>query len=213
MAIKASGVALTRISCSAQGSLKRLRDIDLKGRERRAPHQPDHETGDQERGDEGENRRKRAPDRGNRGAGRQLKPHATASRDVLRGAEHFEPHRFLCPFRNGLQRAQLSLMDDRHAIGDFEEFVQILADDDNRAAGRREVDQRLADQPRRARIDAPGRLVDDEKAGLRIISRPMTNFCRFPPDNFARLWVGLRHPHVETLHDGAGRTDGPRERG
>ena len=55
-----------------------------------------------------------------------------------------------------------------------------------------EIDQRLPDEPRGAGIDAPGRLVDDEDAGRRMISRPTTNFCRLPPESLRGLRIALR---------------------
>ena len=46
-----------------------------------------------------------------------------------------------------------------------EQLVEVLRDDHDRRAARREIDDRLMDGGRRARVDPPGRLADDERLG------------------------------------------------
>ena len=55
------------------GIAQGLEHIDVEGRDGRASHQPDDEAGDQERGDEGGDRRERRASRAKRRARRQLK--------------------------------------------------------------------------------------------------------------------------------------------
>ena len=165
MAMSASGVALTRSSCSAQGSLQRLKHIDVEGRDGRAPHQPDDEAGDEERGDEGGNRRKRAHRRARRGRGASAQtawtpPEACATPSISR------PTASLVHSPMGLERAQMPLVDHRHPVGHLEQLVEVLADDHDGAALPGEIDERLPDEPGRAGIDAPGRLVDDDQLRL-----------------------------------------------
>ena len=57
----------------------------------------------------------------------------------------------------------MPVVDDGHPVGDLEQLVEVLADHHDGAALAGEVDESLADEARRARIDAPGRLVDDEE--------------------------------------------------
>src|SRR3712207_135343 len=84
----------------------------------------------------------------------------------LGDAEHFEADRLPGPFADRFQRAQLALMDDGHPVRHLEQLVEILTDDHNGTARAGEIDERLADEPRRARIDAPGRLVDHDELRL-----------------------------------------------
>ena len=132
--------------------------------------QPDHHAGNEEGGHEGGDRRKR---RGRcatprRAASAQAACAASATGD----AHHLEPDLVARPF-DAVGRAGLELagVDDRDAVGDLEKLVEILADDEDRAALAGEIDQRLPDESRGAGIDAPGRLVDDEERRARGSSR------------------------------------------
>src|SRR5712671_2886045 len=53
----------------------------------------------------------------------------------------------------------------RDAVGNFFKLVEILADHEHGGAARSQVDQRLADGRGCSRVDAPGRLGDDQYAG------------------------------------------------
>ena len=99
--------------------------------------------------------------------------------------DHFEPDRFLRPFGDRLRAGSSSpLMDDRHAVGDLEQLVEILAD------RRRRRCPPVARSTSACRISraAPASTPQvgwstTSKRGLRMISRPMTNFCRLPPES------------------------------
>src|SRR5262245_47479010 len=54
----------------------------------------------------------------------------------------------------------------RNAVGDLDELVEILADDQHRRATRSEIDQRLADGGGGTAVDAPGRLAHHQHARL-----------------------------------------------
>src|SRR5271166_6357634 len=56
-------------------------------------------------------------------------------------------------------------VDDRERVAERQEFVEVLRDDQHRRAARGEIDDRLMDGGRGARIDAPCRLADDERLG------------------------------------------------
>ena len=79
-----------------------------------------------------------------------------------------------------------------------------------RAALGGEVEQRLADRGGRGGVHAPGGLVDHQHARPCRISRPMTNFCRLPPDS-ARAACPARRAHVEwaMIRFGEGARRGP----
>ena len=47
-----------------------------------------------------------------------------------------------------------------------EQLVEVLRDDHDRRAARGEIDDRLMDGGRRAGVDPPGRLADDERLGI-----------------------------------------------
>ena len=70
------------------------------------------------------------------------------------------------PHRAAASAGQAAVM--HHAIWSAisNELVEVLADDDHGRSARGKVDQRLADDGRRAGIHAPGRLVDDQYLGL-----------------------------------------------
>ena len=57
-------------------------------------------------------------------------------------------------------------MNDRDAVGDLEQFVEVLTDDDSRRTARRQIDDRLTDRGGSGCIDAPRRLVDDQHLRL-----------------------------------------------
>ncbi len=63
---------------------------------------------------------------------------------------------------DGHRLGQPSLVDHRETIAKLEQFVEILADDDDAGAPGRKIDHRLADEAGSARIDPPGRLGDHE---------------------------------------------------
>src|ERR1700730_7986849 len=63
------------------------------------------------------------------------------------------------------RRRQGSLGNDGDAVAEREDLVEVLGDDQDGGARFGKVDQRLVDRGTRARVDAPGRLADDEHAG------------------------------------------------
>src|ERR1700683_869688 len=64
------------------------------------------------------------------------------------------------------RRRQAAVEHDGDTVRDFVQFVEILADDQHRGAARGKIDQGLADDRRRAGINAPGRLANDENTRL-----------------------------------------------
>ena len=96
------------------------------------------------------------------------------------------------------------------AVGDLEDLVEILADDQHRRAGAGEIDQRLADRRRGAGIDAPGRLVDDQHGGLAIEFAADDEFLQIAAGQRARFRIGLALAHVEVLLDPLADVAAPR---
>ena len=108
---------------------------------------------------------------------------------------------------------------------DLHQLVQVLADHDHRRPLGGQVEQRLPDRGGGRGIDAPGRLVDHQNTRGRCrTSRPMTNFCRLPPDS-ARAAVsgpGVRTSKASMIRlgeaaraapvDESARAPGPRAR-
>src|SRR3954447_24089720 len=80
-------------------------------------------------------------------------------------AHHLEPDLVAGPGCRRLRRAELAAADHRDAVGNLKQLVEVLADDEDARARDGKIDQRLADEPRRAGIDPPGRLIDDEDGG------------------------------------------------
>jgi hypothetical protein len=70
------------------------------------------------------------------------------------------------------RRRHATLRDDDQPVGDLEQLVELLADDEQRTAGVAQREQRLADLRRRADVDAPGRLRDDQALRLRVDLAP-----------------------------------------
>src|SRR5829696_2594650 len=118
----------------------------------------------------------------------------------LPGPEHFEPNTGAGPLRGPSRGAEPAVMDYGDPVGHLEQFVEILADDENRAAGPRKVDQRLPDQAGRAGVDAPGRLIDDHE------------LLEIAPGELAGLRVLFRGTNVESLDNGGREPAGLSER-
>src|SRR6478736_7718461 len=60
-------------------------------------------------------------------------------------------------------RRDAAARDDDEPVADLEQLVELLADDEDRAAGVAQREQLAADLRRRADVDAPGRLRDAEQ--------------------------------------------------
>ena len=98
------------------------------------------------------------------------------------------------------------MVDHRHPVGDLEELVEILADDQHGASLPGEVDERLADQARRAGIDSPGRLVHDQELRRLDDLAPDDELLQVAAGELARGRIGFGDAHVETLDDVARET-------
>src|SRR5579872_4284439 len=82
------------------------------------------------------------------------------------GPAHEQPEPLAGRFGRFQGRRERAMEHHGDAVGDLLQFVQVLADDQNRAAAPGEIDQRLADDRSGAGIDAPGRLTDHQNAGI-----------------------------------------------
>src|SRR4051812_35396415 len=72
----------------------------------------------------------------------------------------------------GNARRDAAARDDEQAVADLEQLVELLADDEHRAAGVAQRQQLATDLRRGADVDAPGRLRDDEKLRLGVDLAP-----------------------------------------
>ena len=116
---------------------QRPADVNPEGGERRAAHEPDHNPPAMRKGDqEGGNRRDDAGDARHLGARRELKPHAA----LCAGATPIISSPISSRVHDAVGRAGPSSpgADDRDAVGDLEELVEILADDEDPRRPRRE---------------------------------------------------------------------------
>src|SRR4028119_422419 len=116
-------------------------------------------------------------------------------------AQHLQAHGLPGPFPDGPERAQAAVVDDRHPVGQLEKLVQVLADHHDGAALAGKIDQGLADQARRARIDAPGGLIHDDEPGPPDDLASDDELLEVAAGELARGRVALRRAHVEALDD------------
>src|SRR3954463_4152465 len=158
MAMSASGVALTTSSWSAQGSLNGPLTYTRKAASGERPRSqitpPAMRKATRKAATGATTRAMR--DTSARGAS------SSRMRALAGDAHHLEPDLVARPRCRRPRRAELAGADDRDAVGDLEELVEILADDEDPGALDGKIDQRLPDEPRRAGVDPPGRLIDDE---------------------------------------------------
>src|SRR5277367_6857053 len=66
-------------------------------------------------------------------------------------------------FANLHRRRQAAEIDDRDRVAKGKKLVEVLRDDHDRRAARGQIDDRLVDRSRRARVDPPGRLADHQR--------------------------------------------------
>ena len=153
------------------------------------PDQHRHPQGDQRRG-----QRHQLRD----GCGRTLKPQHHAPPLPGRRWRSRELHRWgqspAHPFTDHLRAAGLGhrhragdsrpLCDHHQPVTDFKQFVQLLTHHQHRRSRRCAARSSCApDLRRRADIDPPGGLGDQQQLGIAAsISRPTMNFCKLPPD-------------------------------
>ena len=78
------------------------------------------------------------------------------------------------------------------AVGNLEHLVEVLADHQHRRAAARQFDQRLADAGGSAGVDAPGRLVDDQHAGLAVELAADDEFLQIAARQRRGLGIGAR---------------------
>src|SRR3954466_9181517 len=106
-------------------------------------------------------------------------------------AHHGEPDLVARPGQGGASFAQLAPMDTGDAVGDLEDLVEVLADDEHGRALVGEIDEGLPDERRRAGVDAPARLVDDEQRGLADDLPADHEFLEVAAGELARVGVAL----------------------
>ena len=99
-------------------------------------------------------------------------------------SRHQEADRLARRFARFARLGQPPGVNDRDAVADLEEFVEILADDQHRDAPRAVRSSRAWRIAAEASASTPqvGWLTTKRPGSLRI-SRPTTNFCKFPPDS------------------------------
>ena len=129
-------------------------------------------------------------------------PTACASRSsaAARGAAaHQQAELLAARFGRFQRRRQLAVEHHRDAVGDLGQFVEILADDQHRGAAGGEIDQRLADRRRRTGVHAPGRLADNQHAGLAQDFAADDEFLQIAAGEAHGFGIALGLAHVESL--------------
>src|SRR5829696_4308837 len=116
-------------------------------------------------------------------------------------AHHLEPDLVARPRGRRPRRPELAAADHRDAVGDLEQLVEILADDEDAGALDRKIDQRLPDEPRRAGIDPPSRLIDDEDGRAADDLAADDEFLQVAARELAGLRIAPRPAHVEARDD------------
>src|SRR3954466_10887796 len=115
-------------------------------------------------------------------------------------AHHLEPDLVARPRCRRPRRPELAAADPRDAVGDLAPLVEIPADDDDPGALDRKIDQRLPDEPRRAGIDAPGRLIDDEDGRAADDLAADDEFLQVAARELAGLRIAPPPAHPEAPH-------------
>ena len=92
-------------------------------------------------------------------------------------------------------------MHHRDGVRDFEQFVEVLADDQNGRTAARQFDERLPDPGRRSRIDAPGRLVDDHDRWASVELSADDEFLKVAPGQGRGFRIPFAFSHVHGFDD------------
>src|SRR3954463_16228989 len=197
MAMSASGVALTTSSWSAHGALNGPLT------ETRKPA-----SGERPRSQITPPAMRKATRKAATGASTRAMRDTSARgasssrmRALAGDAHHLEPDLVARPRRRRPRRPERAAADHRDAVGDLEQFVEVLADDENSGALDRKIDQRLPDEPRRAGIDPPGRLVDNEDGRASDDLAADDEFLQVAARELAGLRIAPRPAHVEARDD------------
>ena len=84
---------------------------------------------------------------------------------------------------------------DADAVGEEQDLVEVLADQEDAGAGVARVAEPLVHRGGGAHVEAAARAVGERRrAGVPANSRAMTSFCALPPERSAAFWLGLRTP-------------------
>ena len=100
-------------------------------------------------------------------------------------------------------------IDDRQAVGELKQLVEVLGDDEHGRAVGRQVEQRLMDCGGRAGIHAPGRLRDDQHAGVLQHLAADDELLQVAAGQAARQRVDARRADVELARSRAPRSRAP----
>src|SRR5437868_10585126 len=85
---------------------------------------------------------------------------------VQAASAHQQAKLFAAGFAGGERLRKSAMKHHRDPVGDFGELVEVLAGDEHGGACGREIKHCLADDGGCARINAPGRLADNEHSGI-----------------------------------------------
>src|SRR5438105_5496245 len=85
---------------------------------------------------------------------------------VQAASAHQQAKLFAAGFAGGERLRKSAMKHHRDPVGDFGELVEVLAGDEHGGACGREIKHCLADDGGCARINAPGRLADNEHGGI-----------------------------------------------
>ena len=97
------------------------------------------------------------------------------------------------------RRRQLAVEHHGDAVGDLDQFVEILAGHEHGGAGSGEVEQRLADHGGGARVDAPGRLADHQHGRVAQDFAADDEFLQIAAGQARGFRIALGLAHVKGL--------------
>ena len=98
-----------------------------------------------------------------------------------------------------------ALRDHDQPVADLEQLVELLADDQQRAARVAQLEQLAADQRRRADVDAPGRLADDQQLRVGVDLAPDDELLQVAARQALGRRAGAAGLDVEAVDDVLGQ--------
>jgi hypothetical protein len=117
---------------------------------------------------------------------------------LLQTASTHQQAEFLTAGRGGGQRIrQVTVEHYRDTVGDFSEFVEVLACNQHRRALGCEIQKRLPDHRSRAGVDAPSRLAHYQEYGVAKDLAADNEFLQIAAGQARRFGVALGLANVE----------------
>src|SRR5580698_820116 len=110
--------------------------------------------------------------------------------------------------RGRQRRREMAMEHHRDPVGDFGEFVEILAGHEYGGAAGSKIEQGLPNDGGRARIDAPSRLADHQHRGLAQYFAADDEFLQVAARQARRFGIALGLAYIERLGGAVDRRQG-----